>query len=1186
MRNLSALAWRVAACCAFAGASGFGANLLRNGGFEESDGAWLAYGKGFEIDATAAHSGTRSLRCTNTVEGDVSGANQLVEVNQTTPMPLVMRGWSKAEGVTEKQSPRYSIWCDVEYTTDSRPGRVDMPGQIASFQTGTHDWEFVEWVIAPAAPIASLTFHVLFRRGPTGTVWFDDLSVGPLSDGPLTGGAADFPALSPGSVPEGFGEWTAALADNELLVHVEQLKTQPYHADPLRFWVGGKLVQEGAVGRLSSARHKLPMEFPRHYVAAPAAPPYTGVWLRSVWGEFAVDVETRGKQGGAYRYAIAMPRGASISCIEVDGWEPSFDSVSAGRLGDRIVLLVLTETESGADRIRFRIPGASGPRQAAPPTRAEGVARHTLRTTDGLELDLTADGWLEEVRIGGRGVTADRIAETSRDPLCVGAGFYVGDFFGAPLRLASGAVRRTKTGARQTAELSDMGIVLDAIYTVGEDRIDIEAELADTLGFDRAVDLVFKLPVGGADWLWWEDLTHSRPVTPERPVRNHGYPWATVTSPDGATGLTLAVPPHRPCAFELSYEPEGRLLYIRAPLGLSPDGKRPGRTSVAFALFRTDGKWGFRDAARRYYAAFPDAFRRIEDSEGGWLFACGAGRLKNPEDYAYREGGPGGWELDEKLGLLTCPYRIPTQRQIVFPSLPETDKEAAEWIERLARTPHPRQWRLSGAMVDTEVSDGEGCSLRCETAETGARASAFQAVALEQKSAKPIVIGGRCRAAGVTGEPDKDFGLYADVFLASGKRLFGQCVRFNTGTHDWESGQIEVDAGGRVHTVRLYPLLRKGHAGRAWFDNLFVREVGSEANFVRNPGFEETGPHPYAEMMVNCAAHDADGLPYIVRRDNVGADVLPKNPIYNVVYSVNCDPNLFSDREEALTVGRFELAAIESMLANQPKLDGVYLDSVAGWISRRRNYRREHFRYVDHPLSYDPGTGRLLVPGWLHAYDFMAELQRRIGPKGKVVFPNLGARRPFFYFVCDVIGLEGGLRGGDYGQRMNFFRTMAGRKPVLVMDYLEVIGRPTRHADRAGFERFWKWCLLFGAHPSIGRSCVEAYERFGEVYARFREPLKKLGAADWQPVTHAAAGSGVRIERFSAPERRLYFVLFNPTEEPKRARLDIDAAALGLPDGWTAVELLSGASLSARPIELELGPEDAAVVAVSPAARE
>lgn len=1157
-----------------------GPNLLENGSFEQAESGWEPFGQGYVLDRANVAHGKISLRCENLEREDVSGAMQQVQVNQEKPVPLVIRATSRSKGVVGMAGPNYSVWCDVEYITDSRPGRVDLPGRKAGFRIGGDGWTTAEATIVPTAPIKFINVYVLFRHRYTGVVWFDDVYLGTLTDGPLVGGPPEFPPVADGGLPDTFRARLVALPPSRGLLHVSQAPAAGGVKDPLPLWLNGRLVTTGGRDVPRGTTHELPWTFPRHAILPLDTPSFAQVQVTRVSGKVSACIETRSVDLASLDYLMALPTGIAIEGVEMDSWETSSDDLQVRSLGDRVLVFVRTVVESDADSISFNL--SSLPTESGLTSKRRATPRqYSLKTTDGLVLVLADDGWIDAVQVDGGNLSDGRSSHRTAAPT---GGLTVRDLFGERERPVGGTVTADKGGFKQSSVLADDGLEVDAFYVPQGDRIDVEIEVRDLLDQDRALNLTFRLPVSLDNWLWCEDITQTRPFEAEKTLESSIYPWAVVAASDESIGIALAIPPHRPAEFAFVCDPPAGHVAVRFRLGISQAGKTPGRVKIAFSVFRTSGHHAFRDATRRYYEAFPELFRRTALHEGGWLFACPTAKLKNPEDYAYHEGGPGGLELDETLGILTCPYRIPTQRQIVFPSLPESDEEAIERIRNLSRASQPRNWKTRGATLDKTGYDGGTYSLLCEKNDETVFIGASQDVELGQAAAKAILIGGRCRAYNVSGVPDKDFGLYADLWFTDGTRLYGQCVQFSTGTHDWEEAQITVAPAKPVRMIRLHVLMRRKHAGRAWFDDLFIRESGSDVNHVQNPKFEEAEPHAYATMMERCASHDAKGNPYILRRDNVGADVLPKNPIYNVVYAVNCDSDLFADTDERLTVGRYELELIEGLLARRPKLDGIYLDSTSGWVTRYPNYRREHFRYVDHALSYDPVTGRVIAPGWMHTYEFMRELRKRLNANGKIVFPNNGRGRrwPFLFFVCDVIGLEGGLRRGDFEEQLNFYRALAGQRPVLVMDYLEVLGKLTRHGSREGFERFWKWCALYGVHPSIGRSCVEAYEQFGDVYRRFREPLKLLGKAGWEPITHAASEQNVRIERFGDAERGFYVTVLNPETQAQIVRVTIDTAALQLPASASFTDILSGTDLGNSPLTLSLAAEDIAILSCHP----
>lgn len=158
------------------GAMGDEPVAIVNGGFENAQAGraegWSAYETGYVVDESVRHTGDRSIRCENAVgAARGSGALQTVVLNQKTPAPIVVSGWSRAMGVDGAQDGAYSIYLDLIYA-DGTP----LWGQTAAFSTGTHDWERQEVLVVPSKPVAKVTMYALFRNH-AGTAWFDDFSV-------------------------------------------------------------------------------------------------------------------------------------------------------------------------------------------------------------------------------------------------------------------------------------------------------------------------------------------------------------------------------------------------------------------------------------------------------------------------------------------------------------------------------------------------------------------------------------------------------------------------------------------------------------------------------------------------------------------------------------------------------------------------------------------------------------------------------------------------------------------------------------------------------------------------------------------------------------------------------------------------------------------------------------------------
>jgi hypothetical protein len=183
------------------------------------------------------------------------------------------------------------------------------------------------------------------------------------------------------------------------------------------------------------------------------------------------------------------------------------------------------------------------------------------------------------------------------------------------------------------------------------------------------------------------------------------YPFACVTSADHRAGISLGIPPDSPCIYRIAYLRSERSLEITFKFGLSQlpkNGALKGRAPFRFILFRADGAWGFRDAARRYYEFFSETFRRRTDRDGLWMLGRTAS-APNPGYYAFHEGGPGLWELDDIYGIYTCPYVLVGQRE--FES---TAKDYTEAMKALAAL-DPSSRSFYGPGLKEII---ENCSLR------------------------------------------------------------------------------------------------------------------------------------------------------------------------------------------------------------------------------------------------------------------------------------------------------------------------------------------------------------------------------------------------------------------------------------------------------------------------------------------
>ncbi|MBM3890440.1 MAG: hypothetical protein FJ388_15115, partial [Verrucomicrobia bacterium] len=207
---------------------------------------------------------------------------------------------------------------------------------------------------------------------------------------------------------------------------------------------------------------------------------------------------------------------------------------------------------------------------------------------------------------------------------------------------------------------------------------------------DRGVDVAFRLPFAPATW--WASVSRKVPLGTEQVAEKRAsprelsegeavlekiedsglaqdfLPIACVTDPAERTGVAMAIPPDAACRFRFAYLPKPGCMELQLLFGLSQaaSAELKGRAPFRFVIYPVDGRWGLRDAVRRYYAMFPDAFQRRTKASGLWLVSMPSLKdVGDPQHYAFWQATRlGEMETATKLGLGAYPYTIVGHREI------------------------------------------------------------------------------------------------------------------------------------------------------------------------------------------------------------------------------------------------------------------------------------------------------------------------------------------------------------------------------------------------------------------------------------------------------------------------------------------------------------------------------------------
>ncbi len=247
-------------------------------------------------------------------------------------------------------------------------------------------------------------------------------------------------------------------------------------------------------------------------------------------------------------------------------------------------------------------------------------------------------------------------------------------------------------------ECPELGLKLQSAFQAEADHIVVQGRIADLRGTDRAITLIFALPVDAAGWHWGDDIRRSRVIGGRAEFANavavHGgatgteslYPLAAIYNDQA--GLALALDMAQPAQFRLGYHAGTRQLYIAYDFGLAPETERfPGAAGFRFVLFRFDPQWGFRAAFEKLMAIFPDYFYVRAREQGLWMPFTDVSTVQDWQDFGFKfHEGNNNVAWDDAHGILSFRYTEPmTWWMRLAKDAPRTMAQALSTRDELAR---------------------------------------------------------------------------------------------------------------------------------------------------------------------------------------------------------------------------------------------------------------------------------------------------------------------------------------------------------------------------------------------------------------------------------------------------------------------------------------------------------------------
>lgn len=287
------------------------------------------------------------------------------------------------------------------------------------------------------------------------------------------------------------------------------------------------------------------------------------------------------------------------------------------------------------------------------------------------------------------------------------------------------------------------------------------------------------------------------------------------------------------------------------------------------------------------------------------------------------------------------------------------------------------------------------------------------------------------------------------------------------------------------------------------------------------------------------------------------------------VWSINSMPQI--DGEVTDYVQKFGKEVIESLYGESDPdtdvgLDGEYIDSSEGYVTRELDCRRDHFTQTTTPLAFEQLTKQPAIFRGLVTYEYTKALAKEVHRRGKYLMANSTPDRLWWLAPqLDVLGTETNWNWGEPTgpqgswrpmsiREMMYRRTLSGTNAYCFLQNTDFSKFTNEMVDRymARSVAFGFFPGFFSADASTGHYFTrpDLYERDRALFQKYLPILKTITNAGWEPIPYlqvinqgAVESENIEeklvVERFggSSSGSEIYYTIYNPRAEKMDAVL-------------------------------------------------
>jgi hypothetical protein len=295
-----------------------------------------------------------------------------------------------------------------------------------------------------------------------------------------------------------------------------------------------------------------------------------------------------------------------------------------------------------------------------------------------------------------------------------------------------------------------------------------------------------------------------------------------------------------------------------------------------------------------------------------------------------------------------------------------------------------------------------------------------------------------------------------------------------------------------------------------------------------------------------------------------------QTPWFNTGWAVsittNCDPDLpCSSRYEYIL--QHEISPARKM-----NVDGIYFDSMEWNWHHDLNYRQDHFKYTDYPLTFSKDVAKPAIWNFASEFKFMKKIADEMHSQGKLAMGNGHGWNPFAAANLDLFGAElNWYSSEDHNtEALDFKRAISFQKSIVFLLNEGMNDKAFTTPPYTGYEIYFEKLMAYGFFPSffsVDASSDPYWQDHDKVntgrpfFKKYIPIIKQIAAAGWQPVTGATSNPGsIRTERFGQGND-LYFTLRNSGNQDLPCTLTLEMPELRITGRFSAFEMVSGQTL-------------------------